>query len=130
MVVHLRSKHIEKFNLEIEKAAKLKEESKVQTQMSQYPNYVTPEPNLMESYVKWTCETLQPFNTCEHPSFKEMLSSLSPNPRKLCREAARNFLIAKAATMKEKVKQILAGEHVAILTDHWTSGGKALVDWD
>ena len=76
VIAHLRSKHIEKFNLEMEKAAKLKEESKVQTQMSKYPNYVTPRPYLMDSYVKWTCETLQPddFN----PSLTHMWSGAQP----------------------------------------------------
>ncbi len=85
--------------------------------------FVVKHPDYQGKHCEWICRTLQPINTCDNPSYRAMIATLSASASiKINRQSLRKEIVETAAEFKEKYIQLLSKtEWIAFTTDHWTS---------
>lgn len=73
------------------------------------------------TYLRWVVMTYQPIATCEDPYFRDMCKSLNVNYKNIGRAKVTEHLKNVSEFVKQSLILALAGNHVAITCDHWTS---------
>lgn len=122
---HMEQVHREKVKLdEVEKKRKLLEEhhdSSKQTRLSSFFSKSPVAPNFRATYLKWTVDTYQPFSTCKHPSFREMIQSVNPKAETISTQVVKQLLLEKETEVIATMTVMLSGHHFALTDDGWTS---------
>ena len=117
---HLRGKHRSVFDALIEDKVKKKlktESDSVVLQQTSVKSFVTICPSFEKAYLNWLIDTYQPISSCVYDSFRQMCRSLNGKAPVFGREKIHLLLTREAASVRLKIKEILAGRFWCGTTD-------------
>jgi len=71
--------------------------------------------------VHFIVDCMLPFSTVQKKSFRAMIKSHNPSATPMSNRKVKAILLALEEAMRNKCVEMMAGEHVSITLDHWTS---------
>lgn len=85
-----------------------------------------PQTTIDKLIINFICKSVQPFTVVEQPTFKELITTLQPQAKVICRSTVRTRICDAADEMKKTlIAELAKTKFVATTTDCWSAHQKS-----